>query len=93
MHSSAFHIIYWKVSGSAETTEDNVTAECYVSINKLLNFESKVIFDENNVPYEERTIKLSQKNWSHGKEVGESDFKLKFMIQKHMKQLQVCVRT
>jgi hypothetical protein len=67
MHSSAFHIIYWKVSNAAETAENNVTAECYVSINKLLNFESKVIYDENNVPYEERIITLSQRNWSHGK--------------------------
>jgi len=65
MHSSAFHIIYWKLSG-AQTTEDNVTAECYVSINKLLNFESKVVYD-GNVPYEERMIVLAQNNWSHGK--------------------------
>jgi hypothetical protein len=46
MHSSAFHIIYWKVSNLNEAqNEDNVTAECYVSINKLLNFESKVVHD------------------------------------------------
>lgn len=38
-------------------------------------------------------IILSQKNWSHGKEVGQSDFKIRFLIQKHMKQMQVCVRT
>ena len=35
MHSSAFHIIYWKVSNAAETAENNVTAECYVSINMV----------------------------------------------------------
>jgi hypothetical protein len=51
MHSSAFHIIYWKLPNSAETTEEDVTAECYVCINKLLNFESKVVYDEN-VPYD-----------------------------------------
>lgn len=34
-----------------------MTAECYVSINKLLNFESKVVYD-GNVPYEERLITL-----------------------------------
>ncbi len=67
MHSSAFHIIYWKLPNAAQTTEDNVTAECYVSINKLLNFESKVALDENRVPYEERIINLTQNNWSHGK--------------------------
>ena len=38
MQSSAFNIIYWKVSNAAETAKDNVTAECYVSINKLLGF-------------------------------------------------------
>lgn len=68
-------------------------AECYVSINKLLNFESKVIYDDQNIPYEERLITLSQKNWSHGKEVGLSNLKMKFSIQKHMTQMQVCVRT
>ena len=92
MHSSAFHIIYWKLPNTTETTEDNVTAECYVSINKLLNFESKVVYD-NNVPYEERMINLEQNNWSHGKDVGKSKFTMKFSIQKHMNQMQVCVRT
>lgn len=94
MHSSAFHIIYWKVSNTTEAqNEDNVTAECYVSINKLLNFESKVVYDEHNVPYEERLITLNQNNWCHGKEVGKSNFTIKFSIQKHMKQMPVCVRT
>ena len=63
-----------------------------MSINKLLNFESKVFYD-GNVPYEERLITLHQNNWSHGKEVGRSNFTIRFCIQRHMKQMQVCVRT
>jgi len=42
MHASAFHIIYWKVNalepGEVANDEDDIRAECYISINKLLNF-------------------------------------------------------
>ena len=43
--------------------------------------------------YELRDISIELKSWDHGKEAGKTNLKIKFKIQTHIKQMQVCVRT
>jgi hypothetical protein len=40
-----------------------------------------------------RDINIELKSWDHGKEAGKTKLRIKFMIQTHIKQMQVCVRT
>lgn len=60
-----------------------------------MNETCQEVTDPNN-PTEvmlKREIELEMKTWDHGKEAGLAFVKLEFCIQKHIKQMQICVRT
>lgn len=42
---------------------------------------------------EERKINIDSKIWNNGREAGKAKFSLIFIIQRHIKQMQLCVRT
>jgi hypothetical protein len=45
------------------------------------------------IEYEVKKIELEEKLWSNEKEIGKTKLQVKFEIQKHIKQMLVCVRT
>lgn len=46
-----------------------------------------------NINYINRNVRLNQKVWLHGKELGLANIQFRFSLQAHQKQMQACVRT
>lgn len=58
----------------------------------MLSFDSLMIQKQNR-EFEIKKIELTEKLWNHGVECGKIKVKLTFEVEKHLKQMLVCVRT
>ena len=60
----------------------------------MTSFEHKELIDPTSKKnFEERIVQISAKTWDHGRQTGKASFNFSFMIEKHLKQMQLCVRT
>ena len=70
------------------------SSECFLSYNKMASYESSSRVDPaSKKTFEERTITMEAKTWDHGKQTGKATFTFAFFLEKHLKQMQLCVRT
>lgn len=90
LHGASFNIIFYAFRNKVK----EFSSECFISYNKLANFQAQEKIDSiAKKTFEDRSISLEVKTWNHGKETGKAKFTILFTIEKHIKQMQLCVRT
>ena len=91
------HFTFWKVEpGIIDPGEPRYEpiGSCYIPLSKLMSEDFTIVKDEmNNIHYANRDLKLTEKLWHHGRELGVANLSIKFKMQTHMRQMQSCVRT
>jgi hypothetical protein len=90
LHGASFNVVFFTFRNKM----NEFNSECFLSYNKMTSFEHSERFDPaSKKTFEERTIHVEAKTWDHGRETGKAKFTFRFTLEKHLKQMQLCVRT